>query len=197
MFRLLVTALSLSACLLAQSSANRLEGCPDPAKLAMALKTLQAQKWANLAPDRIADLWPGLRGGGPCDPHCILLVSEERIISNEIECGESLHFDTSPDAKGSAQTRLKSVVIRYVTRNRIDLGAVEKILAGGLKVGDDVKETYAVATGYGRFRDLTWTDHDPEHRSCDLVLRYARVNAKWLLIFVLSCDLDKGSGSSK
>jgi hypothetical protein len=192
MFRLLATALSLSACLPAQSAANRLEGCSDPAKLALALKTLRAREWANLAPDRIVDFWPAsLREGGPCDPHCILLISEERIIRNEVECGASLHFETGQDAGGLATTRLKSVVLRYVTRTRADRDAVEKTLIGSLKVGDDVKDGFGVATGYGRFRDIAWTDHEPERRSCDLGLRYARVNAKWLLIFDLSCDPGK------
>jgi hypothetical protein len=198
MFRLLVTALSLSACLLAQSAANRLEGCPDPAKLALALKTLQTRKWANLSFDSVEDVWPtSLRGGGACDPHCILLVSEGRIIRNEIECGESLHFDTGQDAGGLATTSLESIVLRYVTRTRADRDAVEKTLIRSLKMGDDVKDGFGVATGYGRFRDITWTDHEPERRSCDLGLRYARVNRKWLLIFDLSCDPDKGSASSK
>jgi len=198
MFRLLATALSLSACLFAQGAANRLEGCSDPVKLALALKTLRAHTWANLALDRVEDVWPtSLIGGGPCDPHCILLISEGRIIRNEIECGESLHFETGQDVGGLATMRLESVVLRYVTRTRADRDAVEKTLIRSLNIGEDVKDGFGVATGYGRFRDITWTDREPEHRSCDLGLRYARVNAKWLLIFDLSCDADNGSVSAK
>jgi hypothetical protein len=182
-FRLLATSLSLSAHLLAQSAPSRLEGCPDPARLALALKALQNQKWVNHSIESIEKIWPtSLRGGGSCEPHCLFLVDDGRVISNEIECGESIHFETSQSTGGSLHTRLESVVIKYSTRTRKDREAAERILIRGLYMGGDAKED-----NFDRVRDFTWTDYEPERRLCGLHLQYARVNNKWLLIFHLSC----------
>jgi hypothetical protein len=188
MFRLLGTCFSVSACSLAQSASNQLEGCPDPAKVALALKVLQNRMWANLSFDSVEKVWPtSLRGGGSCEPHCSLLVNDGRVIRDEIECGVSFHFETSPTTDGSLKTRLNSLTIKYSTRTREDRDAVERTLIGALHMGDDVKEDSGVETGTGRFRDITWTDYEPEHRSCDLALPHGRVNKRWELIFILSC----------
>jgi hypothetical protein len=188
--RLLGTCFSVSACLLAQSAPNRLEGCPDPAKLALGLKALQNRKWVNLSVESVNEIWPSLRGGGSCEPHCILIINDGRVISNEIECGELFHFETSQSTDGSLKTRLESVNIRYSTRTRRGRDAVEWTLIRGLHIGGDAEESYGVATGLGRFRSIAWTDHEPERRSCSLDLQHARFKTKWLLIFGLSCDPD-------
>lgn len=181
--RLLATSFGLAAYLLAQNAPSRLEGCPDPAKLGIALKALQNRKWADLSVDSVEEIWPlTLRGGGSCEPHCLFLVDDGRVISSEIECGESIHFDTSQRTDGSLQTRLESVVIKYSTRTRKDREAAERILISGLHMGGDAKED-----NFGRVRDFTWTDSEPERRLCGLHLQYAQVNNKWLLIFHLSC----------
>ena len=56
--RLVVTLFSLSPYLLAQGHPSRLEGCPDPAKVARGLKALQQQKWVNLSPKDLDEIWP-------------------------------------------------------------------------------------------------------------------------------------------
>jgi hypothetical protein len=94
MLRLLGTCFSVSASLLAQSATNRLEGCPDPAKLALALTALQNRKWVNLSVEGVNEIWPSSLRGETCEPHCIRIFSEGRTIRGAYECGESFHFDT-------------------------------------------------------------------------------------------------------
>jgi len=190
MLRLIGTCFGVSACLLAQTAPNRLEGCPDPAKLALGLNALQNRKWVNLSVESVLEIWPSSLRGETCEPHCIRLFSEGRIIRGAYECAESLHFDTSKADGGTLQTRLESVTIDYSTRTRKDRDAVERTLISGLHMGDDAEEGYGVTTGLGRFRSIAWTDHEPERRSCSLDLQHTRVNTRWLLIFGLSCDPD-------
>ena len=111
-----------------------------------------------------------------------------RVIRDEIECGDAFHFDTSQGSHGLLKTRLQSVVIKYSTLGRQARDVAEEILLTSLRMGSDVKKDLGVATGSGRFRDITWTDSEPELRSCGLRLDHGRVNDHWLLIFDLSCN---------
>ena|SRR5580692_4523100 len=126
MFRLLSASLSLCGCLLAQSSPNWLEGCPDPIKLAPVLSKLQQQKWVGLGPQDLADLWPvELEDTNSCEPHCQLLESEDRIIQGRVDCGASFRFDTSPSPDSSSRIRLESFTLDYKARTARDLNAAD------------------------------------------------------------------------
>jgi len=185
-FTVIATSLSLSAYLLAQSGPSRLEGCSDPATLVPALKALRSRKWANLSVEKVEGLWPlSLRGGGSCEPHCVFIVNDGRVISDAIECGESFHFHTSQSIDGSLQTQLESFVIKYSTRTRKDRDAVERTLIRALHIGGDAKED-----NFDHTRDFTWTEDEPERHVCGLHLQYERVNNRWLLIFDLACGPD-------
>lgn len=182
--------------LFAQAGTARLAGCADPAKLADGLKALQDLPWAGISPEHVSQIWPTETKGETCD-HCIRLVSDGRVIANELFCGESLHFDTSHGSESEAwqKARLESVAIKYTTRTAKQLDLVEKLLTESVIRDRKVEEGRGVLTGLGRTRELSWTDQQPEVRTCVLSTTRQHLDAKWrrfgmdwLAIFDLSCE---------
>jgi hypothetical protein len=180
----------------AQAGTARLAGCADPAKLADGLKALQELPWAGISPEHVAQIWPTETKGETCD-HCIRLVSDGRVIENELFCGESLHFDTGQEPESDAwqKARLESIAIKYTTRTAKERDLVEKLLTDSVIRGRKVEEGRGVMTGLGWTRDLRWTDQQPEVRTCDLSIARQHLEAKWrrsgmewLVIFGLSCE---------
>lgn len=189
---MLLVCLPISLC--AQNGSARLEGCPDPSKLAGGLRALQALPWREISLERVQQVWPTYLHGETCDPHCTRLASDGRVIKNELECGESLHFDTNQEPEGSLKATLESIAIKYTTQTTKERDTVEAILANGLIRGRKVEEGSGVLTGVGWTRDLSWTDQQPEVRSCELSIAHTHLEAKgerfgmrWLVIFSLEC----------
>lgn len=182
--------------LFAQVETARLAGCPDPAKLADGLKALQDLPWAGITPEHVSQIWPTKTEGETCD-HCIILVSNGLIIENDLFCGESLHFDRSQGSEldASQKVRLQSISIKYATRTAKKRNLVEKLLTDSVIRDRKVEEGRGVMTGLGWTRDLSWTDQQPEVRTCDLSIarqhletKWRRFGMEWLLIFGFSCE---------
>ena len=182
--------------LFAQAGTARLAGCAEPAELADGLKVLQDLPWAGISPEHVSQIWPTETKGETCD-HCIRLVSDGRVIANELFCGESLRFDTSqgPESEAWQKARLESIAIKYTTRTTKQRDLVEKLLTDSVILGRKVEESRGVLTGVGWTRDLIWTDQQPEVRTCGLSIAHQHLEAKWrrfgmdwLVIFNLSCE---------
>lgn len=180
----------------AQTGTPRVAGCADPVRLADGLKALQDLPWAGISPEHVSQIWPTETKGETCD-HCIRLVSDGRVIANELFCGESLRFDTSDASESDAwqKARLESVAIKYTTRTTKQLDLVEKVLTESVIRGRKVEEGRGVLTGHGWTRDLSWADKQPEVRTCVLSIARTHLEAKWrrfgmewLAIFDLSCE---------
>jgi hypothetical protein len=185
--------------LFAQAGTTRLPGCADPAKLADGLMALQDLPWTEISPEQVSQIWPAETKGETCD-HCIRLVSDGRVIENELFCGESFRFDTSevPESDTWQRARLESIAIKYTTRTAKQRDVVEKFLTDSVVRGRNVGEDRGVLTGLGWTRDLSWTDQQPEVRSCDLSiahqhleLKWRRLGMQWLIIFSLECKREK------
>ena len=185
----LVGCIAFSGRALCQSAPTPLEGCPDPAKAARAMRELQKQPWTKLSFSKVEELWPASLRGERCEPQCARLFSEDRIIRGEMECGASFHFDLAHSGDESTG-RLESALIRYSTATFDQREVVEKIVAANIRVGEDAKKGTGVATGEGIFPVITWTDDSPEHRVCQLSRRHFRVNRRWTVVIELLCDPD-------
>ena len=197
---IVLKALAILVCLpvqlFAQSGNTRLAGCADPTKLADGLKALQDLPWAGISPEHVSQIWPTKTRAEVCD-HCLRILSDGRVIENELYCGESLHFDTGQMSELEAwqKGRLESVIIKYTTRTAKQLDAVEKLLIDSVTRGRKVEEGRGVLTGVGWTRDLSWTDQQPEARTCDLSIarvhldtKWRRLGMDWIAIFNLSCE---------
>ena len=181
-------AIALSVYAHGESVGVGLEGCPDPAKLAAALRELQTQKWTDMSIHSVARLWPADLSGGKCGPDCARLYSEDRIIRGLLECGASLRFDTSGHAEEEWKGRLESIIIKHATYTREARDAAEKVLAQAIRIKPPVAEETGFVTHDGQFRVKSWTEHEPEHRICSLDFRgHARINDRWQFIFEFSC----------
>jgi hypothetical protein len=167
MCRVFCAVLSTFTCLPAQGTSRRLEGCPDPAKLAPVLTTLQRHKWVGMSAEDLANIWPiGLDDTNSCEPHCQVILSEDRIIRGRIECGTSFRFETSTNPDGSETTQLKSIVINYLALAAADHENVKKTLLGAFHIGRDIKKSKGYASSDpDLFPILSWTDQEPERRS--------------------------------
>jgi hypothetical protein len=62
-----------------------------------------------------------------------------------------------------------------------------RFLGNSVVRGRDVKASRGVTTHLGEFRNLSWTDQQPEVRSCDRRIQQQHFDMKWLIIFDLEC----------
>ncbi len=127
---MLAVLLSLTGQLSAQRAAERLEGCSDPAVLATGLKTLREKGWANVSIDYLLNTWPTMlraldRGPNGWDS----VVSEDRIIKGEMECGELFYFDLTLTPDGTVNERLDYITVRYTGRTREQTEQAAKLLS--------------------------------------------------------------------
>ena len=182
--------------LFAQSRAARLAGCADPARLADGLKAVLDLPWTGISIERVSQIWPAALPGDWCQQqaNCILLHNDGRVIENEIECGESFRFDTSqtPQSEAWQKANLESIAMKYTTRTTRERDSVEGILVNSVVRGRKVEEGRGVRTGAaGWVRVLSWTDEQPEVRSCDLDVQHQRVGMMWLVMFGVQCKPGK------
>jgi hypothetical protein len=182
--------------LFAQNGAAKLAGCAEPAKLADGLKAVLELPWTGISVERVIQIWPTGLPGDWCQhqANCILLHNDGRVIENETECGESFRFDTSqlPESEAWQKANLESVAMKYMTRTALERDSVERILVNSVVRGRKVEEGRGVRTGVtGWVRVLSWTDQQPEVRSCDLDVQHQHVRTKWLVMFSVECKPGK------
>ena len=150
--RVVAVVLSTSICLLAQDGSRRLEGCPDPAKLAPVLTALQQRKWVGMSAEDLANIWPiRLDDTNSCEPNCQFIQSEDRIIRGRVECGAGFRFETRTNPDGSKTSTLKSITIDYLALTRAERENAKKALVGGFHIGKDVTRSERLRDSRSRF----------------------------------------------
>jgi hypothetical protein len=186
--RLCLISIVLVAHAYGESVGVGLEGCPDSAKLARALRELQKQQWTDISIDTVTKFWPSDLRGVKCGPDCFRLYSEDRIIRGQLECGASLRFDTTGHTEEEWKGRLESITIKHATYTREARDAAERILAGAIRMETPVTDGTGFATHEGEFQVKSWTEPEPERRVCSRDVRgHARIHSRWQFIFEFSC----------
>jgi hypothetical protein len=178
---LLALAVSVSG----QSSAGRLEGCPDPNLLAKALKLVSESDWNEMSFARLASDWPAKLRGAECESDaCTEVIHEGRIIEGTIECEEVFNLDIHRGSNGSPKEELHSVVLHYTGNTKEETILAAKIFARAAGVAE--KDASTIGTSPVQY--FNWKDDHPMPISYDAELQLIPVGARWkiFLVFVKS-----------
>jgi hypothetical protein len=129
----LVAVLAFALPLSSQTNIDRLEGCPDPMKVAEGLAKVRQSDWDEIDAARIKGIWPVPLGGADCDSTaCSSIESRSRIISDHYECSDMFFFDVERNADSTPREILKNFIIHYSTSRKRSTITAAKMMVRAL-----------------------------------------------------------------